>query len=147
MTERTTYVKLDCEVCEGEYERHRTNAENSRFCSIECQVSHRKENDKYPSGPDHGRWKGGVSKEVRRRRVLERDDHSCQRCGTPVGESDEAFELHHLIPRSAGGPDSDKNLVTLCVSCHKNAHRTMKTIHEERPEILEQLREVVCADA
>lgn len=57
-----------------------------------------------------------------------RDGKICRCCGK---RSDpEATGLlkrghrHHLIYRSAGGPDTTYNLVTLCASCHSDEHRS-----------------------
>lgn len=48
-----------------------------------------------------------------RKRILKRDKRICQICGK-IG----AGQVHHLIPKSKGGPDSEDNLVTLCGKCH-----------------------------
>lgn len=55
-----------------------------------------------------------------RRIVLERDRWTCRECGEkpPRGELD----VHHLIPRSAGGEDVASNCVTLCDGCHAGRH-------------------------
>lgn len=69
-----------------------------------------------------------------RRTVLERDEYRCQRCNTAVTPRDEAgldYELHHVIPFSAGGPDHPANLITLCDACHTEVHQQMKNITEE----------------
>lgn len=52
--------------------------------------------------------------------VLERDGWRCRGCGeqAPRGELD----VHHLIPRSAGGEDVASNCVTLCDGCHAGRH-------------------------
>ncbi len=50
--------------------------------------------------------------------VLKRDGWRCQRCG---GAS--SLEVHHIRPRSRLGHDVEFNLITLCVTCHKEAHR------------------------
>jgi hypothetical protein len=43
-------------------------------------------------------------------------------CGA-CGEKDVTkLEHHHLVPRSAGGTDDPKNLITLCHTCHGRAH-------------------------
>ena len=55
-----------------------------------------------------------------RQTVLERDDERCQRCDievAPRGEEGADFQLHHLIPFAAGGPNHPDNLVTLCNEC------------------------------
>lgn len=38
------------------------------------------------------------------------------------GEREASLENHHLVPRSAGGSDNPKNLITLCFDCHGKAH-------------------------
>ncbi|WP_394341817.1 HNH endonuclease [Natrarchaeobius halalkaliphilus] len=72
--------------------------------------------------------------------ALERDNHECQRCG-----EDTDIEVHHLIPRSAGGPDKAENLVTLCSKCHSWVHAAgFSQLLEERSDLYEELREAVC---
>lgn len=82
-----------------------------------------------------------------RQTVLERDEQCCQRCGidvTPMDEAGADFELHHIIPFSAGGPNHPDNLVTLCTDCHTQAHQHMKALVDDRPDLLAELRAVVC---
>lgn len=59
--------------------------------------------------------------------ILERDEYRCRICGrTPIlqeirnGAQKIRFdvEVHHIIPRIAGGTNSSRNLITLCKSCH-----------------------------
>ena len=50
----------------------------------------------------------------------------------------------HIIPFSAGGPDHSDNLVTLCNECHNHAHKQMKAIVDDRPDLLDDLRTIVC---
>jgi len=51
------------------------------------------------------------------KRVLERDDWRCQKCG-----SLENLQIHHQIKRSQLGNDALANLVTLCARCHMAEH-------------------------
>jgi len=51
------------------------------------------------------------------RQVLERDGWKCQRCGATSN-----LQVHHQRPRSHGGDDSDRNLITLCIDCHLSVH-------------------------
>jgi len=51
------------------------------------------------------------------KRVLERDDWRCQRCG-----SLENLQIHHQIKRSQMGNDALANLQTLCAHCHIKEH-------------------------
>lgn len=71
--------------------------------------------DKYP--PD---W------DARRRAVYERDNFTCQNCGTQSGPHAGAdgvpLHAHHVVPVSKGGSNATTNLVTLCQECHDLAH-------------------------
>jgi 5-methylcytosine-specific restriction endonuclease McrA len=51
------------------------------------------------------------------KRVLERDQWKCQKCG-----SLENLQVHHKIKRSQQGNDTLENLVTLCAYCHTREH-------------------------
>jgi ATP-dependent DNA helicase RecQ len=52
--------------------------------------------------------------------VLERDRLTCQICGTKPTSG--GLDVHHLVPRSVGGPDDPGNLITLCDGCHATRH-------------------------
>jgi ATP-dependent DNA helicase RecQ len=56
--------------------------------------------------------------------VLARDGHNCKACGEACsrGEAD----VHHLIPRAAGGVDEPSNLITLCDGCHAAHHPNLQ---------------------
>lgn len=56
--------------------------------------------------------------------VLARDSHLCRGCGEKCsrGEAD----VHHLIPRAAGGVDDPANLITLCDGCHASHHPNLQ---------------------
>jgi len=45
----------------------------------------------------------------------------CQRC-----ESSDRLDVHHILPLSRGGNNSDFNLIVLCHKCHKKRHRNNK---------------------
>jgi len=45
--------------------------------------------------------------------------HRCCRCMSDCPEVD----LHHIVPQSQGGADEAKNLIVLCPTCHRLAHR------------------------
>lgn len=55
--------------------------------------------------------------------VFQRDDYTCQTCRRrlPVG----LLRCHHRQPKEEGGPDSARNLVTLCGDCHADEHPIM----------------------
>src|SRR5262245_15877554 len=45
-----------------------------------------------------------------REAVLRRDNYKCLECGIPCHAAE--ADVHHLLPRSAGGTDEPSNLVT-----------------------------------
>ena len=52
--------------------------------------------------------------------VLARDDRRCQECGERCADGE--ADVHHLVPRAAGGVDDLANLITLCDGCHAARH-------------------------
>lgn len=52
-----------------------------------------------------------------RERVMERDDHTCQRCGRRFRDS-RPLEAAHITARADGGSDDLRNLRALCIACH-----------------------------
>jgi hypothetical protein len=64
----------------------------------------------------------------KRRRILERDGHTCQCCGVPAGvEHPDApgtqaiLTIGHIIPVSRGGNDDEANLRAECTVCGDQA--------------------------
>jgi len=51
------------------------------------------------------------------RQILRRDGWRCQSCGTMSN-----LEVHHKRFRSHSGHDSEENLITLSVCCHREMH-------------------------
>jgi 5-methylcytosine-specific restriction endonuclease McrA len=55
-----------------------------------------------------------------------RDGHRCRVCGRWTNPDSltllERGHRHHLIYRSAGGPDESWNVATLCPECHDDEH-------------------------
>ena len=64
---------------------------------------------------------GPKSYESLRQLVLRRDGWRCQSCGTMSN-----LEAHHKEFRSHAGDDSEENLITLCTTCHHDAHHIAK---------------------
>lgn len=71
----------------------------------------------------HWGYQKGFNYEYSSRRevILHRDNYTCQCCG----KKHERLEVHHIIFRSLGGTDDEKNLITLCEKCHKAVHDGM----------------------
>jgi ATP-dependent DNA helicase RecQ len=55
-----------------------------------------------------------------RENILRRDEFKCVECGTACDPNE--ADIHHLLPRSAGGSDEPSNLITLCDGCHAAHH-------------------------
>lgn len=60
----------------------------------------------------------GVDKALRKE-VYKRDGYRCALC-----DDHRRLQLHHVVPRGEGGPDTQMNLITLCPRCHALAHGT-----------------------
>lgn len=70
-----------------------------------------------------------------RLQILQRDDHTCQWCGTTTGP----MHVDHIVPRRWGGNNSPHNLQTLCQSCNLRKGATVgivdvlvRTLQENR---------------
>jgi len=55
-----------------------------------------------------------------RKKVLQRDNFTCQKCGFQDISSEE-LELHHINPKIFGGEIFEENFVTLCSICYEYA--------------------------
>jgi ATP-dependent DNA helicase RecQ len=55
-----------------------------------------------------------------RESILRRDEFRCVECGRSCDPNE--ADIHHLLPRSAGGSDEPSNLITLCDGCHAAHH-------------------------
>lgn len=51
--------------------------------------------------------------------VAERAGERCEYCRAPQTFFNFAFEVEHILPRSAGGDDSTDNLALACSSCNR----------------------------
>jgi hypothetical protein len=55
-----------------------------------------------------------------RMRILKRDGYRCRICGRkPADYTDLELHVHHIRPFGEGGLTEDRNLITLCHTCHK----------------------------
>jgi ATP-dependent DNA helicase RecQ len=59
-----------------------------------------------------------------RRVVLERDRFCCRDCEEPSSRRE--LDVHHLIPRAAGGRDEPSNCIVLCDGCHAARHPSLQ---------------------
>lgn len=70
-----------------------------------------------------GEWRGD------REAVLERDDHTCRRCGTTADEDPAGLRLYPVGDVSLDGPVHESALVAVCTAC-------FSSLHAEPPEDL-----------
>ncbi|MFC7133751.1 MULTISPECIES: HNH endonuclease [Salinibaculum] len=52
-----------------------------------------------------------------RNKRIQLDDHECVNCGATG-----MLQVHHIVPKAAGGQDELSNLRTLCYECHEKSH-------------------------
>lgn len=50
-------------------------------------------------------------------RLVIKVKNRCEICSEPYG-----LDVHHIIPRSEGGPNKERNLIVVCPTCHRRAH-------------------------
>ena len=58
----------------------------------------------------------GIDRKTRRE-VYRRDGWRCALC-----DSTQYIQIHHVVPRGKGGPQTMQNMITLCADCHALAH-------------------------
>ncbi len=62
--------------------------------------------------------KRGSNHNKAQRRGKERDQYTCQVCG-----STEHTEGHHIFDFAFGGAADEDNIITLCHDCHQSVHK------------------------
>jgi len=68
---------------------------------------------------------------VNRHRIMRRDGYSCVYCGNK-----KELTIDHVIPKSKGGDNSWKNLVTCCSPC--NLKKGDKLLHETNMKMIKK---------
>jgi len=73
--------------------------------------------------------------------VLDRDNHSCRKCGwnrnkMAQGDPRKLLELHHITAHARKGENSAENLITLCNVCHDEIHRLDKKLEWDMETVL-----------
>lgn len=82
-------------------------------------------------------WKNNNPKHVTtstRKRILNRDQHTCQQCGTTTPP----FDIDHIDNTRSPHYNTDTNLQTLCRDCHKT--KTQKEAATARNKKQAQLK-------
>lgn len=60
--------------------------------------------------------------------ILKRDNWTCQNidCGKNYRNGKKRLHVHHIIPYKKTKDNSESNLITLCISCHKSKYDRKK---------------------
>lgn len=101
------------------------------------------------TGEDHWSWKGGYvghygpSWHRRRKEVRQRDGDVCRVCDTPQHKTLGSLEVHHISPCRYWNVDEEheqmnhpRNLISLCISCHRELDGMFKgRDHEDFEEL------------
>lgn len=77
--------------------------------------------------------------EIIRGEVLDRDEHTCQRCGyrqepTDAADGDRRLEAHHASPHTTPSLETLEEFVTLCGPCHATLHPDDPAYGDRRSE-------------
>lgn len=64
----------------------------------------------------------------------ERAETECEHCEEQVDQP----HVHHIEPRSEGGPNTDDNLIVLCPNCHSKADSGLLAKHRLKYRVREQ---------
>ena len=133
-----------CAACGKEISRPRSGfnkRHTTYFCDRQCRSAYW---SKIQVGENHRLWRGGRQHyygpnwHYVRRKVRERDNHTCCHCGTKHKIGERSFAVHHIQPFRDFGyvPGKNENykqankltnLITLCATCH------MKVEHGKVP--------------
>lgn len=65
---------------------------------------------------------------------LDRAGGRCEYCS----EEMDLLEVHHIKPRSEGGPNTRRNLIVLCPNCHRKADRGVYSRSELKHKVKQQ---------
>jgi len=116
-----------CSYCNEKIKLTRIRASKDNvFCNPQCCGKWKSENI---FGEKHHHWKGGGNTEYgkgwteTKRKALERDFYTCQRCFESKDDKNYVVDVHHIKPvRTFDNPEDAhylENVVTLCRPCHR----------------------------
>jgi len=138
-------IAVACEQCGKETLKKPCDIKRMRhqFCTPECSKA-------FKTGVNHPMYLHGRTKYIRgrgwptiRKRILERDKHTCQRCRTHkdnLTKKQWRFEIHHITPFAFFMSDElanhPSNLITYCHTCHWIVERQSKPKRAKRQMLL-----------
>ncbi|WP_225741317.1 HNH endonuclease [Halorussus halophilus] len=152
----TAQVSVSCANCDEPQSVFPSEAieQTNHFCDRACYrewLSTTQQAEGKWSKADNPNWNGGIALDEpygegwpqARQRTLERDDHTCQRCGDTNNELGQNPDVHHIHPvRTFDDPRNAHtldNLICLCRTCHLAVEQTDATLkhncNREKPYI------------
>ncbi len=144
---KRTYKIVKCAYCLKEIKIKGSRLKERNYCNISHQLKYEYENGirerkpseklykahkKKCSGKNNYMWKGGKRKwkltyydsyyqtkwQELRLKIYERDNWTCQICGVNCQKKNK-IQCHHIVPYRISQDNSESNLITLCVKCHR----------------------------
>jgi hypothetical protein len=128
--------KIECDFC-GEKDivySHTLVDKENWFCNRSCYIKYRKNvpAEEHPcwKGENHNRklYENNKFRKIRRK-LREKENHTCQMCDKTHGEDSEHFHSHHMVPIREFDNFEDAhtldNLALLCRWCHRKAEHNM----------------------
>ena len=115
MLKPPTIEKGFCKECSKNFTKNRIN---QIFCGKKCQRAYY--DNKYKLVTRGVYVKNNKLNNYLRLRfeIFKRDNFTCQYCGRNVKEDGVKLNADHIIPKSKGGKDTEKNLITSCEECN-----------------------------
>ena len=110
-------VEKKCLICGTSFFVNYARADKAVACSRDCHHEWQRRYRRTVPLANSNRLQIKAWRHIRAR-ILERDNHACQRCGATA-----MLHVHHIIPWVLMGPDNPSNLVTLCAQCHFETER------------------------
>jgi 5-methylcytosine-specific restriction endonuclease McrA len=132
-----------CPICFCKFETYKSQPH--KHCSREC---FNKATSIRQRGKKSNLWKGGKTKRSRyvrahklyaqwRKKILKRDDYTCQSCLRSFSEvKNGTLHAHHIIPFAENKRKALKvsNGITLCKNCHEELHSCLNSEEFEEKE-------------
>lgn len=82
------------------------------------------------------RKSGAHNFKKKKKTVLQRSNWSCHYCGVVDGTNGVKLNLDHVIPKSKGGGNGNKNLVACCPTCNQaKADTSLEDFLNRRPDL------------
>jgi len=128
----------ECLNCGETFKRYTGEGRDCEYCSKSC---YREASKELFAGENNPAWRGGwgwnygPNWDEQRPKVLERDNHECQRCGKGADDMRRSPDVHHRkrlgwfreeydAPEWYQKGNALDNLVTLCPRCHGKIEST-----------------------